>query len=88
MLSLLLECTVGMLQLLYEAYETHGVTYEEFEEHTKVKMKFLKDNFDYLKSKEGFDTVWDIFKRCYAVISYNSSNKTLSNFLLSSNTTL
>jgi hypothetical protein len=88
MLSLLLDCTVKMLQLLYDAYETQRITYDVFEEHIKVKMTFLKDNIDYLKSNEGFDTMWDIFGKCHAVISYNSSNKTLSNFLLSSNTTL
>lgn len=88
MLCKLLECTVQMLNLLYESYQTQRITYNQFLDNTELKVKFLEENIEFIEFKEEKYAAQDILEKCCSIYAYKNSKTNASNSLLDSSTLL
>ena len=72
MLSLLTECTINMLKIIHEMYREQRITYEEFYDLTKVKVKYLFDRINIIPYKDRI-TVNEILSLCTNLIEKNEN---------------
>ena len=69
MLSLLIECTVLMLKVVYEMYCKQRITYDEFKRFSEVKIQFLVENIDNIPVDENNCHTRDMINQCILLIS-------------------
>lgn len=69
MLSELAECTVLMLKVIHEMYRKQRITYEEFLNYSENKLKFLKENMQYISSETERRNVDDIIYKFNTLLS-------------------
>lgn len=71
MLSELAECTVLMLRIIHEMYSKQRITYEEFINYSETKLKFLKENIEYISSETQRRNADDILCKFNSLLSVN-----------------
>ncbi len=69
MLSELTECTILMLKVIHEMYNSQRITYEEFVSHAEKKLKFLSENIQHSSNEAERRNAFDIIYKCNAVMS-------------------
>jgi|GEM_PF-703445 len=72
MLSELAECTVLMLKVIHEMYSKQRITYEELINYSETKLKFLKENIDYISSEKERRNADDIIYEFNSLLSENA----------------
>ncbi len=72
MLSELAECTVLMLKVIHEMYSKQRITYEEFIDYSETKLKFLKENIDYISSEKERRNADDIIYEFNCLLPENA----------------
>jgi hypothetical protein len=72
MLTELAECTVLMLKVIHEMYSKQRITYEEFIDYSETKLKFLKENIDYISSEIERRNVVDIIYEFNSLLPENA----------------
>jgi hypothetical protein len=82
MLSLLTECTVQMLKIIHEMYREQRITYEEFNDLTKVKIKFLSDNINTVSYLDRI-TVNEILDLCTDLLNQNRNKHVVNAYCAS-----
>jgi len=60
----MVECDVLVLKILYEMFQAQRITLQEFIEHTKVKIVFLKENIGNIITDGERNAVVDIIEKC------------------------
>ena len=71
MLSESAECTVLMLKVIHEMYSKQRITYEEFLNYSETKLKFLKENIEYISSEKERRNADDIIYEFNSLLSDN-----------------
>lgn len=79
MLSLLIECTILMLKIIYIMYVKQKMTYAQYVSCTEIKIKFLMDNLDSFSTEYERRNAMEILDKCTSLLSVNE----LSMFRLS-----
>lgn len=69
MLSLLVECNIVLLKILYEMFQTQRITRQEFLENSKLKIGFLMDNIGKIKSDAERSEAEEVLLMCSSVNS-------------------
>jgi hypothetical protein len=81
MLSLMVECNVLILKILYEMFQAQRITLQEFTEHTKVKIGFLNENIGGMITDGDKKAVADIIRKCSINPLSNYHDHNVPNYL-------
>lgn len=65
----LAECTILMLKVIQEMYNTQKISYEEFIDYTEKKLQFLSENIDNISSETERSIAFDIIYKCNIIMS-------------------
>ena len=79
MLSLLTECTILMLKVVYDMYWKHMITYDDFLSFTEVKIQFLLENMSSISSEADRRNASDIINKCTSLMSQSNDPHMINN---------
>lgn len=83
MLSLLIECSVLMLRVIYDMYLRQRITYEEFLNYTEVKIQFLLENMSSISTEIEREKASDIINKCTSAKTQKHSQHKINALCLS-----
>lgn len=79
MLTLLTECTILMLRVIYDMYWEQRITYDDFLNFTEVKIQFLLENMKSISSEVDRRNASDIINKCISLMSQSNSQHMMNN---------
>ncbi len=65
----LAECTMLMLKVIQEMYNTQKISYKEFIDYTEMKLQFLSENIENISSETDKRVAFDIIYKCNMIMS-------------------
>lgn len=63
-INLLISCTISVLQLLIDQYEYGSIDIDSFADNTRLKIKFIKDNLEFIKNSDEKINAKNIIEKC------------------------